>query len=188
MKKVLSILLSAAMITALLSACGAQNQSEADDGTSPAAEAKNADDSPVHTLYFRDSAKSKKAVANFFNSGSGKSEDVEMKKVSEDSDSVTFSCEGDTSVYNMAYVICDGKEPDRPAFSQFAFNKCVSGWYQKDDLLIPYTQGQEVDFEPEFDDVTLTCIDYDKLVHIWKPGDYDATSVDKYSTIYTRRS
>jgi len=184
MKKVLSILLSAAMITALLSACGTQNQSEAGDGTSPATEAKNADDSPVHTLYFRDSAKSKKAVANFFNSGSGKSEDVEMKKVSEDSDSVTFSCEGDTSVYNMAYVICDGKEPDRPAFSQFAFNKCVSGWYQKDDLLIPYTQGQEVDFEPEFDDVTLTCIDYDKLVHIWKPGDYDATSGDKYSTIY----
>ena len=146
MKKVLSILLSAAMITALLSACGAQNQSEAGDGTSPAAEAKNADDSPVHTLYFRDSAKSKKAVANFFNSGSGKSEDVEMKKVSEDSDSVTFSCEGDTSVYNMAYVICDGKEPDRPAFSQFAFNKCVSGWYQKDDLLIPYTQSTTSSF------------------------------------------
>lgn len=141
-------------------------------------------DSNIHTLYFKDSAKSSKAVATFFNSVSGKSKDVEMEKISEDSESVTFSCEGDTSIYNMAYVICDGKQPDRPAFCKFAFNKCVSGWYQTEDELLPYTEGEEINYTNEFDDVTLTCIDYDKDIHIWKPDDYDASSSEKYSTIY----
>ena len=186
MKRIITAILTAAIVTSLFAACGGQKNSESDGSiqTTSATEAENKAADPVHTLYFRDSAKSSKAVVVFFNSDSGKREEVEMKKVSEDSDSVTFSCEGDTSVYNMAYVICDGKEPDRPAFSQSAFNKCVSGWYQKDGLMMPYVQGQEIDYSPKFDDVTLTCVDYDKLVHIWTPDGYDASSDGKYSTVY----
>ena len=56
----------------------------------------------------KDSSKSSKAVTTFFNSDSGRSENVETKIVSDDSGSTTFACEGDTAVYNMAYEICDG--------------------------------------------------------------------------------
>ncbi|MBQ2428170.1 MAG: hypothetical protein II264_06730, partial [Ruminococcus sp.] len=186
MKRIITVLLAAAVITSLSAACGAQKPANADKDvqTTAAAENEKEAESPVHTLYYKDSTKSSEAVATFFNSDSGKSENVEMKLVSEDSSSVTFACDGDTSVYNMAYVICDGKEPDRPAFSQFAFNRCVSGWYRKDGLLMPYAQGQEIDFSPKFDDVTLTCVDYDKLVHIWTPDGYEASSAGKYSTVY----
>ncbi|MBQ6413062.1 MAG: alpha/beta hydrolase [Ruminococcus sp.] len=186
MKRIITVLLAAAVITELFAACGAQKPANADKDaqTTAAAENEKEAESPVHTLYYKDSTKSSEAVATFFNSDSGKSEDVEMKIVSEDSSSVTFACDGDTSVYNMAYVICDGKEPDRPAFSQFAFNRCVSGWYRKDGLLMPYAQGQEIDFSPKFDDVTLTCVDYDKLVHIWTPDGYNASAAGKYSTVY----
>ena len=186
MKKYISVILAAALVSSLFAACGAEknDETEATTQAQPATETAKEDSSPIHTLYFRDSAKSSKAVATFFNSDSGKSEEVEMKKIGEDSDSVTFSCEGDTSSYNMAYGICDGKEPERPAFNKFAFNKCVSGWYKTEGLLLPYTEGTDIDFSPKFDDVTLTCIDYDKLIHIWKPEDYDPSSDEKYSTIY----
>ena len=131
MKRIITVLLAAAVITSLSAACGAQKPANADKDvqTTAAAENEKEAESPVHTLYYKDSTKSSEAVATFFNSDSGKSENVEMKLVSEDSSSVTFACDGDTSVYNMAYVICDGKEPDRPAFSQFAFNRCVSGCF-----------------------------------------------------------
>ena len=35
-----------------------------------------------------------------------------------------------------------------------------------------------------FDDVTFTAYGFEKIVHIWKPEDYDASSDEKYSTIY----
>ena len=92
---------------------------------------------------------------------------------------MTFSCEGDTSKYNMVYVTSGGKQS-----MEFAFNKCVSGWCRTDDDFFPYTQGDDIDFTPTFDNVTLSGYGYDKNIHIWKPDDYDASSEEKYSTIY----
>ena len=188
MKKLWSIITAAALTAAVFAACAGKqpdNSAKASPTSTPseATEAKEAAQKPYesrHTLYFKNSAKSGKAVATFFNSRSGKTEDVAMQKISEDSGGVTFSCEGDSESYNMAFVTCDGRQSDK-----FAFNPCVSGWYQTEDDLKPYTQGKEINYDtPKMDEVTLTCIDYDKLIHIWKPADYDAEAAEQYDTIY----
>ena len=162
MKKVLSAILAASLITTLFAACGTENKS----GDS-------------HTLYFRDASKSKEAVATFFNSDTGESTDVKMKRSAEDGEAVTFICEGNTSEYNMAYITYDNIPTDK-----FAFNKCVSGWYNSDHGFLPYTYGREINYRDSYDDVTLTCNGYDKTVHIWTPDDYDPKSDEKYSTVY----
>ena len=162
---------------------GAETES-ASSGSLPAesaaeSAAEDVKDDGTHTLYFRDCTKSSKIVATFFNSASGETADVEMEKQNEDGDAAVFSCEGDTSAYNMAYVTADDKQTFK-----FAFNKCVSGWCRTEDDFFPYTQGEDVSFTPEFDNVTLTGYGYDKPIHIWKPEGYDASSGEKYSTIY----
>ena len=165
MKRALSVFLTIAVITVLFTACGAGQE-----------KAKYPD---THTLYFKDSLKSGKATVTFFNSASGKSEDVEMKKISEDGDSFTFSCEGNCALYNMAYITC-GDEKTR----EFAFNPCVSGWYRTKDDFLPYTQGEEIDYSPDFEKITLTGHGYEKKIYIWKPDGYDADSAEKYSALY----
>lgn len=164
MKKTLSILLIITIISALFAACGTQKVTEYPDN---------------HTIYFKDSSKSQKAVATFFNSGSGKSEDVEMKRISEDKNSVTFSCEGNCAMYNMAYITC-GSEKTK----SFAFNPCVSGWYKTKDDFLPYTEGEEINYTPKYEKLTLTGHGCDKDIYIIKPEDYDASSPQKYSTVY----
>ena len=142
---------------------------------------KNEDEiSTLHTFYFKDSSKSSQATATLFNSANGKSENIEMKKIGEDDDFSTFSCEGDTSVYNMAYVTYS--EDNKTL--EFAFNKCVSGWCKTEDDFFPYTEGDDIDYTPEFDDFTITGYGWEKTIHVWKPEDYDASSSEKYSTIY----
>ena len=122
MKRVISVVLALAISVSMLSACG--NQSEKDGSEisqgSDVKEKSEKESSGLHTLYFKDSTKSDRAVATFFYSVSEESTDVEMKKISEDSKSVTFSCEGDCAAYNMAYVTCGDKKS-----REFAFNKCV---------------------------------------------------------------
>ncbi|MBQ2536899.1 MAG: hypothetical protein II550_00315, partial [Ruminococcus sp.] len=100
MKKVLSAILAASLITSLFAACGTEKKS----GDS-------------HTLYFRDASKSKEAVATFFNSDTGESTEVKMERGSEDDEAVTFTCEGNTSEYNMAYITYDNIPTDKFAFN-----------------------------------------------------------------------
>ena len=163
MKRILSAILILLMIAALFAACAEQHNG-------------------VHTLYFKDSTKSDKVIATFFNSSSGESEEVEMEKISEDGDSYTFSCEGDSSLYNMAYVTYgDEKKTDG-----FAFNPCTNGWYKTEDDLLPYEEGEEINYENEFDIIMLDAgyEEYKKIVHIWTPDDYDPSSSEKYATVY----
>ena len=76
MKRFLSVVLSVTVMIMLLSACGTEKKPEYPE---------------THSLFFKDSNKSSKATATFFNSVNGKSENVEMKKISEDSGSINFS-------------------------------------------------------------------------------------------------
>ncbi len=189
MKRILSFILtvSLAVGAVYLSACS--NKQEEKSETQSATETQSVTETQAvtelkaesgpHTLYFKDSGKTDKAVITFFNSVSGKSKDVEMKKISADSDSTTFSCEEDPTVYNMAYVTCGGEKTD-----SVAFNRCVSGWYKYGNLMLPYTEGEPLDYVPDFKDVTLNGYGYNKVIHIWTPDDYDASSAEKYSTIY----
>lgn len=166
----LSVLLTAAITVSIFTSCGTKQKA----GTTKVPEYPQ-----THTLYFKDSAKSSKAVVTFFNSTNNKSEEAEMKKISEDKDSFTFSCEGNCASYNMAYITC-GDEKTR----EFAFNPCVSGWYKNEDDFLPYTEGEEINYTPEFERITLTGHGYKKKIYIWKPDGYDASSPEKYSTLY----
>ena len=182
MKRRISLVLSAAVLVSLFAGCASESTDPAQETVQSGTEAAAAavpEYKTTHTLYFKDSTKSGKAAATFFNSDSGKSEEVEMKKVGESDDSVTFSCEGNCAEYNTVSI----KHGDATT-QKLAFNPCVSGWYQSDKEVLPYTEGKETTYEPDFEEITLTCIDYDKPVYIWKPDDYDPTSSEKYSTIY----
>lgn len=185
------------MTAALFTACGTNNTTDKNESTKPAnaseqfkenvtekttekaTEEATISNTGSNTLYLKDDAKSSKAVATFFNSASGKSEDVEMEKIKEDDDSAIFSCEGDCSAYNMAYItLGEGKT------REIAFNKCTCGWHKTEKDLLPYTEGDKVNKFSECDDITLTVGEYDKTIHIWKPDNYDASSDEKYSTVY----
>ncbi len=187
MKRVLSVILAAALLALLPAACKAEKSKEKSEASASeaattqaaATEAPAEDSGGTHPLYFKDSTKSEKAVATFFNSLSGESTDVEMVKTGEDDSGVTFRCEGDCSAYNMVYVTCGDKKSKR-----FAFNKCVSGWYQTEPELMPYIEGGSVDPNPKYDDITLPYGEDEKTVHIWKPADYDPASAEAYDTIY----
>lgn len=160
----------------VITACGTKQ-----GGSSAAApdSAHAVDNGNLHTIYFRDSNKSEKVVANFLNSATGESEEVESVKCGEDDDSYTFSCEGNVKKYNVAYFTCDGKDTRK-----FAFNKCVSGWYKSKSGYIPYTKGQEADYIPSFKEVKFDFNGYEKEIYIWTPEDYNADSDEKYATIY----
>lgn len=183
MKRILSALLAVLVVPALFTACGTEKKEESDESTASVVQDSTEPTAPeypeTHTMYFKDSTKSSKATATFYNSISGKNENVEMKKTGEDKDSVTFSCEGNCALFNMAYITY-GKEKTR----EFAFNPCVSGWYKTKDDFLPYTEGQEINYTPEFEKITLKGHGYDKDIYIWKPDDYDASSPNKYSTVY----
>ena len=174
--KILSLITLILVFSTVITACGA-NRSGSSSSTPDSAHAKG--NGNLHTLYFKDSTKSEKVVVTFLNSATGKSEEVEMVKCEEDDDSYTFSCEGNVKYYNVAQFNCDGKNTRK-----IAFNKCVSGWYKSKNGLIPYTQGKDTEFFPEFKRVTLDCNGYEKKIYFWTPEDYDADSDEKYATIY----
>lgn len=167
MKKFFAAALVLVMLAASVAGCGSQKERPQDS------------DESHHYLYFKDSSKSDLATATFFNSDSGDSEEIEMTAYSEDNDSRTFCCEGNTSLYNMA-KISYGDDHTK----EFAFNKCVSGWYESKDGFLPYTEGEPIKYQPEYDEVTLDCNGYEKKIHIWKPDDYDAASSEKYASVY----
>ena len=165
MKKIISLILAAVTFLALFTACGDTLQRDSDEDH--------------HILYFKDKDKSDTVVVTFFNSDSEESEDMPMSRIGEDSDSFTFSCEGNSAKYNMAYVTYGGKRS-----SVFAFNKCVSGWYNSDLGFFPYTEGKEINYYPEFEHIDFPFNGYTKTVHVWTPKDYDPRSTEKYAVIY----
>ena len=172
MKRILSSVLIIVIVLSLFTACNSDSNS-----TDSAAQEQNDN---IRTLCFADYTKSGKAKATFFNSKSGEKKNVKMKKTAEDEDSTAFSCEADCSVYNMAYVTCGKKKSD-----EFAFNKCVIGWCMTDDGVFPYIDGNDKNYTPEINTVTLKDIDgNDKNIYVWTPDDYDASSDERYSTVY----
>ena len=169
MKKIVSVLLVIVISVSVLTACSADKPKKKPQKASTG----------NHTLYFRDKSKSEKVTATFFNSANEKKTTVKMVKIDEDKDSRTFSCKGDTTAYNMAYITYDGMRT-----SKFAFNKCVSGWNNDEKGFMPYVYGENPTYKYKYKDVTLKFIGYDKIIHIWTPEGYDASSKEKYSTLY----
>ena len=159
-------------------------------------ENKGADDENYHTLYFRNITKMEDVTAVFYSRDGKQTEEIKMIAVDEDKDGCTYSCKGDTSSYNTVCFRYDGVTT-----TKVAFNKCVSGWYNSEHGFLPYTYGSEDPYKSRisnlvtlndalvydnemYDDVTFTFNGYDKVVHIWKPDDYDPSSDEKYATVY----
>ena len=148
-RKTIALITLFLALTTVMSACGVQ-QTDSSAATPDSVQVK--DSGNLHTLYFKDGGKSEKVVATFLNSASGESEEVEMTKCGEDSDSRTFSCEGDVRKYNVASFDCNGQKTRK-----VAFNPCVSGWYKSKNGWMPYTQGKEMAYVPSFEQVILDC-------------------------------
>ena len=175
-RKTIALITLFLALTTVMSACGVQ-QTDSSAATPDSVQVK--DSGNLHTLYFKDGGKSEKVVATFLNSASGESEEVEMTKCGEDSDSRTFSCEGDVRKYNVASFDCNGQKTRK-----VAFDPCVSGWYKSKNGWMPYTQGKEMAYVPSFEQVILDCNGYEKKIYFWTPDGYDPNSDEKYATIY----
>ena len=208
-KKSIACILAAAFSLSLLTACG-NSQSNKNNKTSTAssttesssAESKTEDTKQessfteskpedtktekMHTLYIRDSLKNDKITATFINSVSGKTVDVPMTKTGEVDDSFIYTCQADTNLYNMVHLNYGNNIKSKDV----SFNSFTAGWYLMEDSrfsydpLLPYAEGMDVKYDPEFETKTFRFDEKDRSVFIWTPDNYDAKSADKYSTIY----
>ena len=175
MKRHIAVILTALILALILASCGSNGQEGSGD---PAWEKANGNNT-LHTLYFKDITKREDVRAVFYNSNTKETAEVKMTASGEDSDGFVYACEGDTSVYNMVKIAYGDKHT-----KEFAFNKCVSGWYDSKDGLLPYTEGEAISYPAQHDEITLTCNGYEKEIHIFKPDDYDADSQEKYASVY----
>ncbi len=196
-KRVITGIISATLCLSLLTACSGQtdSQSSADkqeskssttSGQSTESQQSSADESSKQTvapgkdiLTIKDPGKNSEITATFFNNNTGTSEDVKMEKTGETDDSYIFTCQGDSEKYNVVHL----SYGDRVT-KDVAFNQCVSGWTLYEGELLPYIAGSEKDFELKYETKTFNVSGLEKNVYIWTPDDYDASSAEKYETIY----
>lgn len=198
-KRMTAGLLIGAMTLSMLTACGGKESTDAgkkestvqaEQSVQSAAEESTENEAPqnnkLHTLTIRDSLKCEKMTARFFNTMSDAATEMEMTRSAEQDDCYIYTCQADTSLYNMVHLTY-GENPTCP---EVAFNSFVAGWYLKkderftDDLLLPYYEGADLKYDPSFETKVFQFDGYDKNVYIWTPADYDAQSAEKYSTIY----
>ena len=199
-KNTAASILSLALCLSMMTACGSTENGGSSSGTnsqgsqeSQTEESKTEESgtepvaSNMHTLLIRDSLKNDSMTATFINSVSGASEDIVMTKTGETDDSYIYTCQADTSLYNMVHLNYGNKIKSKDV----AFNSFTAGWYLKDDAnfsydpLLPYAEGMDLRYDPAFTTATLHFDSNDKTVYIWTPEDYDANASEKYSTIYT---
>lgn len=190
-KNLIAGLLSSTVCLTMLTACSANEASPASSpDSSPAASvqsetnhnqssSKDSSAEKLYTLTIRDADKHEAITAHFFNSNSGQSKAVEMKKAEEKEDYLLYTAEADVNSYNMVRLSYGEDETDDVSFNEF-----VSGWSLKDDGLLPYAKGQEPTYDPRFETKVFSFNGYDKNVYIWTPTDYDANAAEKYDTIY----
>ena len=132
----------------------------------------------MHKLVVRAPKNTPDMTATFISTATGKTADVKMEKAEESENIVLFSCEADANMYNLVHLTY-GKTTSMDV----AFNTFVSGWNLKNDDLLPYVQGSEPVYDPQFETKTFKFDGRDKNVYIWTPKDYDTKADDKYSVI-----
>ncbi len=164
-----------------VSAASAEQSTPAEQSSKPEeSSAGQKTDGKLYTLTIRDSSKSSKMTAQFINTMSGASQEIPMTKTDEASGDFIYTCEADTSKYNMVHLDYGAENPTRDV----AFNEYISGWYLTNGLLKPYVVGKEPRYDSKVETKTFQFDGYDKNVYIWTPEDYDPKSPEKYSTIY----
>lgn len=102
-RKIISGLLSCVLFFSMLTACGS-GEKQNEQGVESSQVQSFKEEPGKHILYIYDAGKSPEMTATFYNSMTGKSEDVAMQKVSEDDDHITYACNGNHSAYNMVHL------------------------------------------------------------------------------------
>lgn len=159
MKRILSIILTAAIAATALCACAA-NENTADG----------------HTIYVRDDFGSETITAIFSSTNSKDTEKITMTLLSEGDEYNTYSVAADTTKFDR--VVFDADD-DRT--SELAFNEYVSGWHLSTGGVVPFTHNEN-ETEPDYEIVTMPYSKTEKNIYIWTPDDYDES--EKYSVIY----
>lgn len=156
-----------------------ESKTDASKAEESKAEESKPQDEHSYTLTIRDADKHSEMTAVFFNTQTGKTEEVKMTKSSEDDTCCIFTCEGDPTAYNMFHLKFDDKET-----RDFTFNRFIEAWYQSERELLPCKKDSDYIETPEYKTVQFKFNGADKNVHIWTPENYDANSDVKYSVIY----
>ena len=181
MKRIPALLLCGAVCVSAVTGCsGNKGESQATpDSAVSKSEPVKTEVEKIHKLTIRATKDISDITATFINTANGKTEDVKMKKGTEDEKAVVFSCEADVNKYNMVHLTYgDTTSMD------VAFNSFTSGWNLNNDELLPYVVGTEPVYDPQFDTQVFQFDGRDKNVYIWKPADYDEKAAEKYSVIY----
>ncbi len=140
------------------------NSSQNPQSSEATSDQKNED---VRKLYIRAPKKEYGMTATFINTSSGKTTDVEMKKSGETEFDSVFCCEADANLYNMVHVTYG-----TITSMDVAFNSFVSGWNLVNRDLLPYVEGTEPSYDPQFETKKFQFDGRDKNVYIWTPADY----------------
>lgn len=179
-KNIIAGFLCAALCLSM-AACSTAGESpeSAQQPQSSTAQTVKTKDKIMHKLTIRAPKELTEITATFLNTANGKTADIEMEKISEDDESIILSCEADVNLYNMVHLTYGETQSMNVAFNSF-----ISGWNLKEDELLPYVEGKEPSYDPQFETKVFQFDGKDKNVYIWTPEDYDKKSEEKYSVIY----
>ena len=183
MKKVLCLILCAALTALIVTACGAPangGAGETKPAETEASESNTADSEPAggHALTVLDKADREKVTATFKSTETGDTKEIELKKeTSADEENAVYSSYADTALYDRVVISSDGTETP-----ELAFNDYVTGWDLTPGRFYPDCPS-DTD-KPKYERKSFDYEKRTKDVLIWTPEDYDADSAEKYSVIY----
>lgn len=185
-KSILAGLLSAVMCVSVMASCSGTGETSSSENSNPqqsqqseTSEKSEAADPSKLTLTIRDSGKNDSIKATFFNTQNQETQEVEMTKSGEEDTCNIFTCEGDSTKYNMV-SLSYGKKTTKVV----TFNSFISAWYLEQNALLPCLKDRDYVEPPKYTTEIMKFRGFDKKVNIWVPDDYDANAETKYSAIY----
>ncbi len=158
MKKIIAVILAAALAVTALASC-----SKAEEG---------------HKIYIRDDFAADEVKVEFLNSQSSKKVTVTPEKLDENEDYTTYCVNGDTKLYNRIIIHSDDEKS-----IQLAFNEYVSGWHISPYGMVPFTYDEKEE-TPDYAIKTFKYEKTDKNIYIHTPKGYKKNSKKKYPVIY----
>ncbi len=160
MKKVLCMLLCAALAALLLASCG-EEQPTTKKG---------------HIIYALDENNSESVTATFLSTNGGEPYEVKMTKQETTPKGTMFSAIADTEQYDRVKFTCGDNTTE-----ELSFNDYVAGWVLGPRHFYPYDSGYD---EPKYTRVSFDYEDRTKDILIWTPDNYDSSEERQYSVIY----
>ena len=119
-------------------------------------------------------------TANFLSTENNSKLSVEMEKIAEGDEYITYKTKADPDKFDRVYLT-RGKDNNT---IQLAFNKYIGGYHISGSGIMPFVYD-EAEPKIEFKRIPLKYKDGDKDILVWTPESYDENDKDtKYSVIY----